>query len=123
MRLAASESPVRRRVLTLLAVSAVAAGLAGCGNPGQPARDVFAVQPALMAPQTKTGGAVLVNIPALIELISSVMTLNPGDVIASGTPEGVGPIVPGDTICIGIESVGEMTLPVVEAAQFSPRRF
>ena len=65
----------------------------------------------------------IVNIPALIELISSVMTLNPGDVIASGTPEGVGPVVPGDRIRISIESVGEMTLPVVEAAQFSPRRF
>ena len=65
----------------------------------------------------------IVNIPALIELISSVMTLNPGDVIASGTPEGVGPIVPGDKIRIGIESVGEMTLPVVAAAAYSPRRF
>jgi 2-keto-4-pentenoate hydratase/2-oxohepta-3-ene-1,7-dioic acid hydratase in catechol pathway len=65
----------------------------------------------------------IVNIAALIELISSVMTLNPGDVIASGTPEGVGPIVAGDEIRIGIESVGEMTLPVVEATQFSPRRF
>lgn len=65
----------------------------------------------------------IVNIPTLIELISSVMTLNPGDVIASGTPEGVGPIVPGDYIRIGIESVGEMTLPVVEAGAFSPRRF
>ena len=65
----------------------------------------------------------IVNIPTLIELISSVMTLSPGDVIASGTPEGVGPIVPGDSIRIGIESVGEMTLSVVEAAQFSPRRF
>ena len=65
----------------------------------------------------------IVNIPALIELVSSVMTLNPGDVIASGTPEGVGPIVPGDRIRIGIESVGEMTLPVTEAPAFSPRRF
>ncbi len=65
----------------------------------------------------------IVNIPALIELISSVMTLNPGDVIASGTPEGVGPIAPGDNVRIGIESVGEMTLPVLEAAAFSPRRF
>lgn len=65
----------------------------------------------------------IVDIPALIELVSSVMTLNPGDVIASGTPEGVGPIVPGDKVRIGIESVGEMTLPVVEAPQFSPRRF
>ncbi len=65
----------------------------------------------------------IVNIPALIELISSVMTLNPGDVIASGTPKGVGPIVPGDEIRIGIESVGEMKIPVREAAVFSPRRF
>jgi len=65
----------------------------------------------------------IVNIPALIELISSVMTLNPGDVIASGTPEGVGPIALGDKVRIGIESVGEMTLAVVEAADFSPRRF
>ena len=65
----------------------------------------------------------IVNIPALIELISSVMTLNPGDVIASGTPEGVGPIAPGDRVRIGIESVGEMTLPVIEAPEFSPRRF
>lgn len=65
----------------------------------------------------------IVNIPALIELISSVMTLNPGDVIASGTPEGVGPIAPGDSVRIGIESVGEMTLPVIEAPEFSPRRF
>jgi 2-keto-4-pentenoate hydratase/2-oxohepta-3-ene-1,7-dioic acid hydratase in catechol pathway len=65
----------------------------------------------------------IVDIPALIELISSVMTLNPGDVIASGTPEGVGPIAPGDEVRIAIESVGDMTLPVREAAGFSPRRF
>ena len=65
----------------------------------------------------------IVDIPALIELISSVMTLNPGDVIASGTPEGVGPIVPGDRLKIGIEAVGEMELAVTEAAEFSPRRF
>jgi 2-keto-4-pentenoate hydratase/2-oxohepta-3-ene-1,7-dioic acid hydratase in catechol pathway len=65
----------------------------------------------------------LVNIPALIELVSSVMTLNPGDVIASGTPEGVGPIVAGNRVRIAIESVGEMTLPVIEAPGFSPRRF
>lgn len=65
----------------------------------------------------------IVDIPALIELVSSVMTLNPGDVIASGTPEGVGPVVPGDRIRIAIESVGEMTLPVREAEAFSPRRF
>jgi 2-keto-4-pentenoate hydratase/2-oxohepta-3-ene-1,7-dioic acid hydratase in catechol pathway len=52
-----------------------------------------------------------------------VTTLNPGDVIASGTPEGVGPIAPGDTVRIGIGSVGEMTLPVREQAERSPRAY
>ena len=64
-----------------------------------------------------------VSVAALIELISSVMTLNPGDVIASGTPEGVGPIRPGDRGRIAIERVGEMSLPVAEAEDYAPRRF
>jgi 2-keto-4-pentenoate hydratase/2-oxohepta-3-ene-1,7-dioic acid hydratase in catechol pathway len=64
-----------------------------------------------------------VSVAALIELISSVMTLHPGDVIATGTPEGVGPIRPGDKLRIAIERVGEMTLSVAEAAEFAPRRF
>jgi 2-keto-4-pentenoate hydratase/2-oxohepta-3-ene-1,7-dioic acid hydratase in catechol pathway len=67
--------------------------------------------------------SLIVGIPALIELISSVVTLHPGDVIATGTPEGVGPIEVGDTVRIAIESVGSMTLSVVEAAEFAPRRF
>lgn len=64
-----------------------------------------------------------VSVAALIELVSSVMTLNPGDVIASGTPEGVGPIRPGDSLRIAIERVGEMTMQVTEAEAFAPRRF
>ena len=64
-----------------------------------------------------------VDIAALIELISSVMTLNPGDVIATGTPQGVGPIKPGDSVRIAIEKVGDMTLKVVEADVDAPRRF
>jgi 2-keto-4-pentenoate hydratase/2-oxohepta-3-ene-1,7-dioic acid hydratase in catechol pathway len=64
-----------------------------------------------------------VGVAALIELISSVMTLHPGDVIATGTPEGVGPIKPGDSVRIAIERVGEMTLRVDEAADYAPRRF
>jgi 2-keto-4-pentenoate hydratase/2-oxohepta-3-ene-1,7-dioic acid hydratase in catechol pathway len=65
----------------------------------------------------------IVGIAELIELVSSVVTLRPGDVIASGTPEGVGPLVPGDTVRIAIESVGEMTLPVREQAERSPRAY
>ncbi|MCY1271274.1 hypothetical protein D9M70_198290 [compost metagenome] len=65
----------------------------------------------------------IVDIPELIELISSVLTLNPGDVIATGTPEGVGPFVSGDSVRISIESIGEMTLDVREADIRSPRPY
>ncbi|MBV6304683.1 fumarylacetoacetate hydrolase family protein [Candidimonas humi] len=65
----------------------------------------------------------IVGIAELIELVSSVLTLQPGDVIASGTPEGVGPFVPGDVVRIEIESVGSMELNVREFAQHSPRPY
>jgi 2-keto-4-pentenoate hydratase/2-oxohepta-3-ene-1,7-dioic acid hydratase in catechol pathway len=64
-----------------------------------------------------------VGIAELIELVSSVMTLNPGDVIATGTPEGVGPLQSGDEVRIAIERVGDMTLRVAEAEDYAPRRF
>jgi 2-keto-4-pentenoate hydratase/2-oxohepta-3-ene-1,7-dioic acid hydratase in catechol pathway len=64
-----------------------------------------------------------VGVAELIELVSSVMTLNPGDIIATGTPEGVGPIKPGDSVRIAIQHVGDMTMRVQEAEEFAPRRF
>jgi 2-keto-4-pentenoate hydratase/2-oxohepta-3-ene-1,7-dioic acid hydratase in catechol pathway len=42
----------------------------------------------------------------LVEFISGVMTLNPGDTIATGTPSGVGPMNPGDEIAIEIQGIG-----------------
>jgi len=54
----------------------------------------------------------LFTVPQLIAFISSVMTLFPGDVILTGTPAGVGPIYPGDTISIEIEGIGELRNPV-----------
>lgn len=42
----------------------------------------------------------------LVEFISNIMTLNPGDVIATGTPPGVGPMNVGDTVEVEIESIG-----------------
>jgi 2-keto-4-pentenoate hydratase/2-oxohepta-3-ene-1,7-dioic acid hydratase in catechol pathway len=65
----------------------------------------------------------IVDVPSLIELATSVLTLYPGDVIATGTPEGVGPIKVGDAVRIAIAGVGEMTVPVREAEAFAPRRF
>lgn len=52
------------------------------------------------------------DVPRLIEFASSYYTLYPGDVIMTGTPDGVGPIIPGDHLHAWIENVGEMTLLV-----------
>ena len=56
--------------------------------------------------------SMLHDIPALIEFMSAVMTLLPGDVILTGTPAGVGPIVAGDTVTVEIEGIGELSNPV-----------
>lgn len=65
----------------------------------------------------------IVGVAELIEMISSVLELRPGDVIASGTPEGVGPLAPGDRVRIAIERVGDMTLSVTETEQTPVRMF
>ena len=54
----------------------------------------------------------ILDIPGMIELASRVATLLPGDIIATGTPEGVGPVVVGDRVRIQIDQVGEMQLQV-----------
>jgi 2-keto-4-pentenoate hydratase/2-oxohepta-3-ene-1,7-dioic acid hydratase in catechol pathway len=54
----------------------------------------------------------IVGVPEMIAMASSVMTLYPGDIIASGTPAGVGPLKAGDQVAIRIAGVGEMTLDV-----------
>ncbi len=46
------------------------------------------------------------SVPYLLSFISSVMTLLPGDVVATGTPSGVGPMNPGDRVEVEIEGIG-----------------
>ena len=53
------------------------------------------------------------DVASLVAFMSSVMTLEPGDVISTGTPAGVGRIVAGDTVEIEIEGVGVLSNPVV----------
>ncbi len=48
----------------------------------------------------------------IIAYISRVMTLEPGDLIATGTPAGVGPMAPGSTVTVVIEGIGELRNPV-----------
>jgi 2-keto-4-pentenoate hydratase/2-oxohepta-3-ene-1,7-dioic acid hydratase in catechol pathway len=54
----------------------------------------------------------ILGVPQLIEFASAFYTLNPGDVIVTGTPEGVSPIEPGDTIVATIEKIGSMEVKV-----------
>lgn len=56
------------------------------------------------------------DIPTLIAYISSVMTLEAGDVIATGTPAGVGPLRPGDVVEVEIPGIGILRNPVVSSA-------
>jgi 2-keto-4-pentenoate hydratase/2-oxohepta-3-ene-1,7-dioic acid hydratase in catechol pathway len=56
----------------------------------------------------------VLDIPGMIEMAASVMMLHPGDIIATGTPAGVGPIKAGDKVKIEFERVGSMTLDVIQ---------
>jgi 2-keto-4-pentenoate hydratase/2-oxohepta-3-ene-1,7-dioic acid hydratase in catechol pathway len=52
------------------------------------------------------------GIASLVSYISHIMTLEPGDLIATGTPEGVGPLAPGDTVEVEVSGVGVLRNPV-----------
>jgi len=54
----------------------------------------------------------LFGVPRLIEYISHIMTLEEGDLILTGTPEGVGPVHPGDVVEVEIEGIGVLRNPV-----------
>jgi len=54
----------------------------------------------------------LFSIPRLLVYITAAMTLEPGDLIPTGTPAGVGPMAPGDTVEVAIEGLGILRNPV-----------
>jgi 2-keto-4-pentenoate hydratase/2-oxohepta-3-ene-1,7-dioic acid hydratase in catechol pathway len=62
--------------------------------------------------QASSTGHLIFPIEKLVEFVTFVMTLEPGDIISTGTPEGIGPIKPGDTVRIKVEGVGELVNPV-----------
>ena len=68
--------------------------------------------------QRQHGGidAMVHDVPAVVSYVSSCMTLLPGDVILTGTPEGVGPLNDGDFVSVGISGIGTLTNPVRSAA-------
>jgi 2-keto-4-pentenoate hydratase/2-oxohepta-3-ene-1,7-dioic acid hydratase in catechol pathway len=82
------------------------------------------LDPADVALRTLVDGAVrqdgrtrdlLHPVAEIVAYVSAVMTLLPGDVILTGTPEGVGPLQVGEEVTVEIEGIGALTNPVVAA--------
>ncbi len=59
--------------------------------------------------QSSTTRNLIFSVPTLIRFISGIMTLCPGDVVTTGTPAGVGPMMPGDRVDIQIEGIGTLS--------------
>jgi 2-keto-4-pentenoate hydratase/2-oxohepta-3-ene-1,7-dioic acid hydratase in catechol pathway len=57
------------------------------------------------------------SVRQLIAFASSIMTLKPGDVLLTGTPAGVGPLMPGDDVKISLEGIGELSNPVEKESE------
>lgn len=66
--------------------------------------------------QDGTTADLVFDVPTLVSYTSQVMTLLPGDVILTGTPAGVGPIRPGETVRIEIDGIGVLENPVEDRA-------
>src|SRR5215471_12558545 len=62
--------------------------------------------------QSSTTAQLIFPIDLLVEYITFVMTLEPGDIIFTGTPSGVGPLHAGDMVTVRVEGVGDLTNPV-----------
>ncbi len=63
--------------------------------------------------QQGVGAEMVFSVPALLAYISRVMTLEPGDIVATGTPAGVGPLVPGDVVEVEVVGYSSVSNPVV----------
>jgi 2-keto-4-pentenoate hydratase/2-oxohepta-3-ene-1,7-dioic acid hydratase in catechol pathway len=62
--------------------------------------------------QASSTAQLIFGIEHLVEFITFVMTLEPGDVISTGTPSGIGPLVDGDVVTVKVEGIGELRNPV-----------
>jgi 2-keto-4-pentenoate hydratase/2-oxohepta-3-ene-1,7-dioic acid hydratase in catechol pathway len=66
--------------------------------------------------QSESTKSLIFSIPFLISFVSNGVTLNPGDLIMTGTPHGVGPMMAGDVIEVEVEGIGVLRNPVVNRA-------
>ena len=66
-----------------------------------------------MVKQDSSTSDLIFDVPTLIAFVSYHMALEPGDVISTGTPSGVGNLTPGDVVQIEIEGIGTLENPVI----------
>jgi len=59
--------------------------------------------------QTGNTANLIFSVAFLVRFLSRIMTLNPGDVIATGTPAGIGPLTPGDRVDVQVEGIGVLS--------------
>lgn len=64
--------------------------------------------------QSASTQAMVFGVPQLLAYVTAVMTLEPGDVVMTGTPSGVGPLAAGDQVTVAIDGLGELANPVVQ---------
>jgi len=64
--------------------------------------------------QSESTTAFIFPVDVVLRFVSQVMTLLPGDVILTGTPAGIGPLVAGDEVTVSIEGIGALANPVVD---------
>jgi 2-keto-4-pentenoate hydratase/2-oxohepta-3-ene-1,7-dioic acid hydratase in catechol pathway len=67
--------------------------------------------------QTGHTSEMMFSVDAIIRYIVQVMTLEPGDVIATGTPSGVGALAPGDVVEVSLSGIGTLRNPVIAAQE------
>jgi 2-keto-4-pentenoate hydratase/2-oxohepta-3-ene-1,7-dioic acid hydratase in catechol pathway len=86
-----------------------------------------ATEPVVRQMQDGNTSDLVFDIPSLIEFISAVITLEPGDVVVTGTPSGVGvfrdpPVLlaPGDVVTVEVGGIGRLTNPIVAADGSAP---
>jgi 2-keto-4-pentenoate hydratase/2-oxohepta-3-ene-1,7-dioic acid hydratase in catechol pathway len=87
------------------------------GNIGTPPADLSSLSVTTRVNdevrQQGRGSEMVFDIPAVLVYISNVMTLEPGDLVLTGTPEGVGTLAPGDVVEVEIAGVSRVSNPVI----------
>ncbi|EJD6582471.1 fumarylacetoacetate hydrolase family protein [Providencia rettgeri] len=71
--------------------------------------------------QKGTTADLIFDIPFLIAYLSDFMTLQPGDMIATGTPKGLSDVVPGDEVIVEVEGVGRLVNTIISEKEYEER--